>query len=348
MPTNISSFYFTPSPEIGFLQNKDAIPLTRVGWTFHSQNLEPFDLGYKIVANPKRRETMHPLIEKLTKKGPIVTDGSWGTQLQNRGLKRGECPDSWNLNHPELVEEVAHQYVEAGSRIILTNTFGGSRLSLERYHLGDKAVAINTAGVEISKKAAGNRAIVFASIGPTGKMLLTQETTEDELQKVFEEQADAQARAGADGIIVETMIDITEAGIAARAAKQTGLPVIASMVFDSGVDNDTTLMGVTPEAAVDEFTKIGVDGVGANCGQGIEGYIPICRRMRQVTDLPIWIKPNAGLPEIVDEETIFYTTADEFAKFVPDMIAAGANFIGGCCGSDQGFVSAIRRIIAEL
>ncbi|MGD9135565.1 MAG: homocysteine S-methyltransferase family protein [Desulfobacterales bacterium] len=291
---------------------------------------------------------MHPLIEKLTQKGPIVTDGSWGTQLQNRGLKRGECPDSWNLSHPELVEEVAHQYVEAGSRIILTNTFGGSRLSLERYHLGDKAVAINTAGVEISKKAAGNRAIVFASIGPTGKMLLTQETTEDELQKVFEEQADAQARAGADGIIVETMIDITEAGIAARAAKQTGLPVIASMVFDSGVDNDTTLMGVTPEAAVDEFTKIGVDGVGANCGQGIEGYIPICRRMRQVTDLPIWIKPNAGLPEIVDEETIFYTTADEFAKFVPDMIAAGANFIGGCCGSDQGFVSAIRRIIAEL
>jgi len=289
---------------------------------------------------------MHPLVEKLMKEGPIVTDGSWGTQLQNRGLKRGECPDSWNLNQPELVEEVACQYVEAGSQIILTNTFGGSRLSLGRFNLGEKAVAINTAGVEISKRAAGNRALVFASIGPTGKMLLTKETTEEELQNVFEEQADAQARAGADGIIVETMIDITEAGIAARAAKQTGLPVIVSMVFDSGVDKDTTLMGVTPEAAVDEFTKIGVDGVGANCGQGIEGYIPICMRMREITDLPIWIKPNAGLPEIIDEETIFYTTADEFVNFVPDLIKAGADFIGGCCGSDQSFVSAIRKIIA--
>jgi methionine synthase I (cobalamin-dependent) len=119
------------------------------------------------------------------------------------------------------------------------------------------------------------------------------------------------------------------------------------MVFDSGVEQDTTLMGVTPEAAVDEFTKIGVDGVGANCGQGIEGYIPICRRMREVTDLPIWIKPNAGLPEIIDEDTIFYTTAAEFVKFVPDLIEAGANFIGGCCGSDQSFVSAIRTIIAK-
>jgi 5-methyltetrahydrofolate--homocysteine methyltransferase len=291
---------------------------------------------------------MHPLIEKLIKEGPAVTDGSWGTQLQNRGLKRGECPDSWNLSHPELVEEVARQYVEAGSQIILTNTFGGSRLSLGRFNLGDKAVAINTTGVEISKRAAGNRASVFASIGPTGKMLLTKETTEEELQKVFEEQADAQAQAGADGIIVETMIDMTEAGIAARAAKRTGLPVIASMVFDSGVDQDTTLMGVTPEAAVAEFTKNGVDGVGANCGLGIEGYIPICRRMRQVTDLPIWIKPNAGLPEIIDEETIFYTTAEEFVKFVPDLIEAGANFIGGCCGSDQSFVSAIRKIIADV
>ena len=218
---------------------------------------------------------MHPLIEKLLKNGPVVTDGSWGTQLQNRGLKRGECPDSWNLSHPEGVEEVARQYVEAGSQIVLTNTFGGSRLSLGRFKLGDKAVAINTAGVEISKKAAGNRAAVFASIGPTGKMLLTKETTEEELQNAFEEQANAQAQAGADGIIVETMIDITEAGIAARAAKRT------------------------------------------------------------------------GLPEIIDEKTIFYTTADEFVKFVPDLIDAGADFIGGCCGSDQSFVSAIRKIIAE-
>jgi len=187
--------------------------------------------------------------------------------------------------------------------------------------------------------------LVFASIGPSGRMLLTKETTEEELQEAFAEQANAQAQAGAEGIIVETVIDIVEARIAAAAAKQTGLPVIASMVFDSGMDRDTTLMGNTPEQAVEELTKIGVDGVGANCGQGIEGYIPICKRLRKATDLAVWIKPNAGLPEVVDEKTIFYTSAREFVKFVPELIQAGADFIGSCCGSDQEFVKEIRKVV---
>jgi methionine synthase I (cobalamin-dependent) len=291
---------------------------------------------------------MHPLVESLVKSGPVVTDGSWGTQMQKRGLKRGDCPDSWNLSHPQQVLEVAQQYVDAGSQIILTNTFGGCRLSLEKYKLGDRIVDINTAGVEISKKAAGDRACVFASIGPSGKMLVTRETSEEELQKAYEEQANAQANAGADGIIVETMIDIVEAGIAAMAAKQTGLPVIVSMVFDSGENKDCTMMGNTPEEAVEEISKIGVDGIGANCGQGIEAFLPICTRMRQATDLPIWIKPNAGLPEIVDDKAIFRTTAQEFVKYVPDLIRSGANFIGGCCGTDRGFVKAIRETVAEL
>ena len=291
---------------------------------------------------------MHPLIESLIKTGPVVTDGSWGTQMQKRGLKRGECPDSWNLSHPERVLEVARQYVDAGSRIILTNTFGANRLSLEKYKIGDSAVDINAAGVEISKKAAGNDACVFASIGPSGRMLITRETTEDELQRSFEEQANAQARAGADGIVVETMIDIVEARIAAIAAKQTGLPVIVSMVFDSGEHRDRTMMGNTPEEVVAEIAKIGVDGIGANCGQGIEAFLPICTRIRQATDLPIWMKPNAGLPEVVDDKAVFLTTAQEFVQYIPDLIAAGTNFIGGCCGTDQGFVKAIREMVDQL
>ena len=291
---------------------------------------------------------MHNLIESLIQGGVVVTDGSWGTQLQKKGIKRGECPDSWNLKHPQWVEEVARGYVDAGSRVILTNTFQSNRLSLERYDLGDQAVEINTRGVEISKKAAGDKALVFASIGPSGRMLLTKETTEDELQSVFEEQANALARAGADGLVVETMIDIVEAKIAATAAKQTGLPVIASMVYDAGENKDTTLMGNTPEQAAEEFDKIGVDGVGANCGQGIEGYIPICKRLRKATDLAVWIKPNAGLPVVEDEKTIFYTTAQEFVVHVPELIEAGANFVGACCGSDQEFVRQIRRIVDEL
>ena len=291
---------------------------------------------------------MHSLIESLTSSGPVVTDGSWGTQMQKRGLNRGECPDSWNLSHPERVLEVAQQYVNAGSQIILTNTFGGSRLALQKFKLGGKVVDINTAGVEISKKAAGNRAYVFASIGPTGLMLVTRETTEAELQNVFGEQAAAQARAGADGLIVETMIDVTEARIAATAAKQTGLPVIVSMVYDSGENKDRTMMGNSPEEVVAELAGLGVDGIGANCGQGIDAFPPICARLRQATDLPIWIKPNAGLPEIIDDQTVFRTTARQFVQYIPELIAGGADFLGGCCGTDQGFVEAIRETIDHL
>jgi methionine synthase I (cobalamin-dependent) len=291
---------------------------------------------------------MHPLIESLIKTGPVVTDGSWGTQMQQRGLKRGECPDSWNLTHPEHVLAVARQYVDAGSRIILTNTFGGSRLALEKYGLGDKMVEINTAGVQISKQAAGTLAYVFASIGPSGKMLVTRETTEAELQKAFEEQAQVQAQAGADGIVVETMIDLIEAKIAAIAAKQTGLPIIVSMVFDSGEGKDRTMMGNTPEEVLAEMTKIDVDGIGANCGQGIQAFLPICKRLRRATERPIWMKPNAGLPEMVDDATVFRTTALEFARYIPDLIRAGANFIGGCCGTDQSFVKAICETIVHL
>lgn len=286
---------------------------------------------------------MHPLIESLIKGGPIVTDGSWGTQMQKRGLKRGQNPDSWNLSHADQVRAVAEQYVNAGSHIILTNTFGASRLALANYQLAEQTAEINMAGVRISKEAAADRAHVFASIGPTGRMLITGETNEDELLDVFTEQARAQAEAGADGIIIETMIDIQEARIAAIAAKQTGLPVIVSMVYDSGENKDCTMMGNTPEEVVAEISKIGVDGIGANCGQGIEAFLPICRRMRQATDLPLWIKPNAGLPEAVDDGVVFRTTAAEFVQHVPGLLQAGANFIGGCCGTDQGFVTAIRQ-----
>jgi len=279
--------------------------------------------------------------------GPVVTDGSWGTQLQQRGLELGENPDSWNLDHPDLVEEVARQYVEAGSQVILTNTFGANRFILKGFDLADEVEAINSAGVEISKKAAGESACVFASIGPSGKMLVNLEVTEDELRKAFSEQADAQARAGADAIVVETMMDIDEARIAAEAAKKTGLPVIACIVYDSGKNKDRTLMGNTPEQAVEALEKLDVDGIGANCGQGIDGFIPICKRLRKATNLPLWMKPNAGLPELVGDKTVFKTTADEFVQFVPELVESGANFIGGCCGTNQEFIRKIRGTLKE-
>jgi len=290
---------------------------------------------------------MHPLIQKLLEKGTVLTDGAWGTEFQKRGLERGECPDSWNLTHPDLVGEVARGYVDAGSQIILTNTFGANAFVLGKFGLADKAEEINTAGVEISRKAADGRAYVFASIGPSGKMLITKDVTEDGLEKAFCEQADAQASARPDGIIIETMMDTAEAKIAISAAKKTGLPVIACMVFDSGKNKDRTMMGTTPEEAADEFAKAGADAIGANCGQGIEGFLPICKRMRAATDLPIWIKPNAGLPQIVDGEIVYLTTPHDFVQFVPGLIQSGANFIGGCCGTDPNFIVEIRKTIRK-
>ncbi len=287
------------------------------------------------------------LIRRLLAEAPVPTDGAWGTQLQARGLTPGECPDAWNLSHPERVEQVARSYVEAGSRIILTNTFRANRLALARHNLAERAAAINRAGVEISRRAAGADAFVFASIGPSGRMLMTGETSEDELAEVFAEQARALAEGGADGLVVETMADLREASIAVRAAAATGLPVVASMVFDSGRNRDRTMMGVTPEQAARELSQAGAHVVGANCGQGVAGYVEICRRMRAAADRPVWIKANAGLPELVDGAPVYRMTPEEYAAHVPALVDAGASFIGGCCGTGPEFIRAIRRALGR-
>lgn len=284
---------------------------------------------------------MHPLIEKLVGDGPIPTDGAWGTELQARGLALGEFPDVWNLLHPERVAAVAEAYVEAGSRVILTNTFGANRLRLAAHDLAEQLREINRQGVALSSEAANGRALVFASIGPTGKLLVTGETSEDELTRVFEEQVAALAEGGADALVVETMADLTEATIAVKAAKQAGLPVIGCMVFDAGRDKDRTAMGVTVEHAVAGLSAAGADVIGANCGQGVAGFVPICRRIRAATERPIWIKANAGLPELVNGRTVYRTSPEAFAEFVPRLKEAGASFIGGCCGTNPFFVRAI-------
>ena len=286
---------------------------------------------------------MHPQLELLLETRPVVTDGAWGTQMQERGLPVGACPDEWNLSQPEKVEAVARAYVEAGSRVVLTNTFGASSFMLERHGLGDRVADINRAGAEISKRAAGEQASVFASIGPTGKMLMMQECTEDEMQAAFTEQAEALAEGGADAIVVETMSDVAEARLAVLGAKSTGLPVVASFVFDAGEDHDRTMMGISPEDAVVAMTEAGADVIGSNCGQGIEGFINICRRMRAVTDKPLWMKANAGLPELIDGSPVYKVTPDEFVAHVPALIEAGADFVGGCCGTSPAFIQAVAE-----
>jgi methionine synthase I (cobalamin-dependent) len=288
---------------------------------------------------------MHAKIKDLLAQTPVVTDGAWGTQLQARGLSSGECPDAWNLTHPSQVEAVARAYVEAGSQIILTNTFGANRVSLEKHGLADQTGAINRAGVALSRRAAAEFAFVFASIGPSGKVLMMGDVTETALADAFAEQARALADGGADALVIETMSDLAEARLAVQAAKSTGLPVVASLVFDSGKDRDRTMMGVTPEKAAAELETAGADVVGANCGQGIAGYIKVCQRLRSATGLPIWIKANAGLPVLVDGRVTYQITPGEFAQHVPDLAHAGASFIGGCCGTSPEFIREICVVL---
>lgn len=289
---------------------------------------------------------MSPLLQQLLSNSPVLLDGGWGTQLQARGLSTGQSPDAWNLTHPDEVSAIAATYAEAGSKIVLCNTFGANRITLSRVGMGSQVRDLNTRGVELSRRGVKGRAYVFASVGPTGRMLMSGEVTSDEFRDAFIEQAEALAGAGADGIVIETMSDITEAAIAISAARSTGLPVVACMSFDSGKAKDRTIMGITPEQAAAALAHAGADVIGANCGQSIEGYLHLVKRLRQATTLPLWIKPNAGSPELVDGIAVYSQTPAEFSSYVPSLVTAGVQFIGGCCGTTPEFVRSISDVLS--
>ncbi len=274
--------------------------------------------------------------------GPLVSDGAWGTELQKQGLPPGTPPDLWNLAHPERVEAVARAYVEAGCQVLLTNTFRANSIAMD----GDLA-AINRAGVAISKRAAAastsGQVLVFASIGPLGKLLSAGEIEPDAAQAAFAAQAAALEAGGADALLIETVSDPVEARLAVAAARSTGLPVIVSFAFDSGRNRDRTMTGATPEAAAAAMLEAGADAIGANCGIGIEQAIPLCRRFRAACALPIWIKPNAGLPRMVGSTAHYDVAPEAFAAHWSALVEAGAGFIGGCCGTTPDFTRALVR-----
>jgi 5-methyltetrahydrofolate--homocysteine methyltransferase len=289
---------------------------------------------------------MEPWKRLLREKKILIADGGWGTELQKRGLAPGEPPEAWNLSRPEEVRRVALSYVEAGADIILTNTFGGSLLKLTKVGLGEKAVEVNRKGATLSREAAGDRSLVFASIGPSGEFVAPLGTiSEADMIQGFAEQARALAAGGADGIVVETMMDLAEARAALRAAKEsTALPVVVTMTFDKGPKGYATLMGIRPEQAAAELARAGADMVGANCGTGIEAMIELIGRMRSATSLPIWCKPNAGLPELIEGKTVYRETPEMMASKLGSLVQAGANIVGGCCGTTP---SHIRAFVAE-
>jgi len=245
--------------------------------------------------------------------------------------------------NPEKVESVARSYVEAGSQIVLTNTFSANRICLEQSNLAEKVREINIAGVQISKRAAGATALVFASIGPTGKSLFMGEVSPELVAQSYHEQAAALAEGGADGLVVETMMDLKEAEIAVQAAKSTGLPVVACMTFGKGKNKDHTMMGVSVEQAVACFSNLGVDVIGSNCGQGLEGMLITCGVLKKLTDLPLWIKSNAGIPQFDEDKITYDTTAEQFVELVGPVIDSGVDFIGGCCGTNPAYIELISK-----
>jgi methionine synthase I (cobalamin-dependent) len=246
------------------------------------------------------------------------------------------------------VLKVAGAYVEAGSHVILTNTFGANRHRLADTAAATRVVEINRSGARLSKTAADGRALVFASMGPSGKLLVGGDVTTDELMDAFLEQAEALAEGGVDALVIETMSDPREAECAIAAGRRTGLPIIASLVFDSGRGKDRTMMGTTPEVAAARLTTAGADVVGANCGQGIAGFVTLCQRLRAATGLPLWIKPNAGLPELDQGRVTYRTTPAEFAAHAPALVAAGAGFLGGCCGTTPEFIRTLAGKLGAL
>ncbi len=285
----------------------------------------------------------------ITRESLLVADGAWGTELFKMGLDAGGCPEEWNLTHPDIISKVADQYLAAGSDLIITNTFGANTAILERYGLLDDLAKINRVGAEISCKAAaaaeGERN-VFGSIGPFGRLISMGEADEDEVEDSVKAQAEALLAGGVDGIVIETLTDLAELTCAVKTVKSlTDKPVVASMSFDSGPAKQCTMMGVTATELVAEADAAGADIIGTNCGLGVDNSIRICQTLRSATDKPLWIKANAGFPELVGTKVVYSMDAEGYSEFVPELIKAGANIIGGCCGTHADHIKAIRAIV---
>lgn len=278
---------------------------------------------------------------------PLVSDGALGTELAKKGLQPGDCPELLNAENPDVVSEIARSYVEAGSDIVLTNTFGGNPLKLARYDLESRTEELNEKGVRLAVEASVGKAVVLGSIGSTGEFLSPLGTlTEEEMIAAYGRQIRGMIAGGAQGFVLETMTDLGEILCALKAAHENSdLPVVCSMTFDKGLRGYATMMGVTPEQAVDVLEEAHAAAVGANCGTGITDIIEICRIMRARSCIALWMKPNAGLPELIGGNTVYHESPEDMASHIPELLAAGATIVGGCCGTTPDHIRRIREAV---
>ena len=290
------------------------------------------------------------LRDRLHRGDVLVADGAWGTLLMEHGLPPGRPPESFNLDRPEVLAEIARQYLAAGADLVTTNTFGGSPLRLRPYGLEERTEEINRVAVEAVRRAVGGRAAVLASIGPCGRLLRPYgDAAPGEIAAGFTRQARALAEAGADAFCVETMTDLAEACLAVRAARAAAphLPIVATMTFDRAAKGFFTVMGVSIARAASELAEAGAELIGSNCGNGIGVMCEIAREFHACTALPIAIQANAGLPQSGPGAPIYPETPEAFAARVPELMAVAVRMIGGCCGTTPAHVRAIRAAVDQ-
>jgi 5-methyltetrahydrofolate--homocysteine methyltransferase len=293
---------------------------------------------------------MPGLLERLGRGEVLLADGAMGTMLFERGLAVGQCPESFNLEHPEILREIAELYLNAGSDIIQTNTFGGSPIKLAQYELDSRTEEVNIAAIRAVRDVVGDRAYVSASCGPCGAVLKPYGDVEpDDVLAGFERQIRALVAGGVDMICVETMIDLTEAKLAIEAARSISptTPIAATMTFDPTPRGFFTVMGVSVKQAATGLSEAGADIVGTNCGNGIDNMIEIAEEFRKNTTLPVIIQSNAGLPETIGDKLVYSETPEYVAEKCKELLAAGVNIIGGCCGTTPEHIAAIRKTIDE-
>jgi len=289
-------------------------------------------------------------VEKLAAGEVLISDGATGTNLQRMGLPLGAAGEVWVLENPEAIRTLAQGFMNAGADILLTCTFGGTRIRLKDSNLVDEFVTVNQRAIEITREVVrGSDVLVGGSIGPTGQMLAPLGTlTAAEAEAEFAAQAKLMSEGGVDVIVIETLFDLNEAIAAVEGVRSVDqdIPLVCSFSFDRGT---RTMMGVSPEDVAAKIGVLDVDLLGINCGRSLVENLEALKRLRQVTEKPIWFKPNAGLPEINDDGNPCYTISpEEMSDWVPQWIDAGAQIVGGCCGTSPEHLAEIAKAVHAL